>query len=307
MPTDERSGGLPEGHPSLHSFLGIPIFFGGDLVGVAGVANRPGGYVEEIARQLEPLTAACAGIIHAACSRRESERDKAALVESEAKARFILNASPAAIVLLDRDGTIRDGNETHAARFGKTREELLETVVWELFPPEVAQRRQTQVEAVFDTGTMYQGEDERDGMWNSYAIHPVFGSNGEVVSVVVDALDITETKRLQLAEEESHRRYRLLFERANDAIFCVDRRDGRYLDANQSAERLTGRTLGELRGLTTRDVCPEGAEQRLKRLPVGETQSMGEVKYLHPTGRRAWRCLKWCRSTRRPSTALPAM
>src|SRR5512147_9572 len=32
--TDPRSGGLPPGHPPLNSFLGIPIYHGGELVGM---------------------------------------------------------------------------------------------------------------------------------------------------------------------------------------------------------------------------------------------------------------------------------
>jgi signal transduction histidine kinase/CheY-like chemotaxis protein len=37
-------GGLPGGEPALHAFLGVPIFKGTEVVGLIGVANRPGGY-----------------------------------------------------------------------------------------------------------------------------------------------------------------------------------------------------------------------------------------------------------------------
>ncbi|MHC4584473.1 MAG: GAF domain-containing sensor histidine kinase, partial [Planctomycetota bacterium] len=62
---DPRSGGLPNGHPPVNSFMGIPMFFGGELVGVAGVANREGGYCEEIASSFEVFISTCASIIHA--------------------------------------------------------------------------------------------------------------------------------------------------------------------------------------------------------------------------------------------------
>ena len=38
---DPRSGGLPEGHPPLNAFLGIPFVKGERLVGMMGIANRP--------------------------------------------------------------------------------------------------------------------------------------------------------------------------------------------------------------------------------------------------------------------------
>jgi len=84
---------------------------------------------------------------------------------------------------------------------------------------------------------------------------------------------------------QSEQRYRRLFERSNDAIFLIDRRTGRYQAANAAAEILTGRTLTELQQLTTRDVTPEGVEERLKRAAtVQQAFKIGEVQYLRPDG-----------------------
>ncbi len=52
---DPRRGGLPEGHPLLNAFLGLPFFAGDDLIGMVGVANRPGGYNADVAKFLDPL------------------------------------------------------------------------------------------------------------------------------------------------------------------------------------------------------------------------------------------------------------
>jgi PAS domain S-box-containing protein len=50
---DSRRGGLPDGHPEMNCFLGIPIFNRkGSLVGMAGLANKVGGYRENDALQL---------------------------------------------------------------------------------------------------------------------------------------------------------------------------------------------------------------------------------------------------------------
>ena len=63
--TDPRRGGRPEGHPPLRCFLGVPLHAGQDMVGLMGVANRPGGYDEAIVSFLEPLTNACGSVIAA--------------------------------------------------------------------------------------------------------------------------------------------------------------------------------------------------------------------------------------------------
>ena len=63
--TDPRRGSRPEGHPPLDCFLGVPLYAGQDMVGLMGIANRAGGYNEEIVTFLEPLTGACGAVLAA--------------------------------------------------------------------------------------------------------------------------------------------------------------------------------------------------------------------------------------------------
>ncbi|MFA5928098.1 MAG: PAS domain S-box protein [Candidatus Margulisiibacteriota bacterium] len=83
----------------------------------------------------------------------------------------------------------------------------------------------------------------------------------------------------------SENHYRSLFERSINAIFLVDLRSGKYLDANQAAEELTGRKVEELRKLTTSEVTPAGAARRIQQLSkaVGG-ENLGEIEYLRPDG-----------------------
>jgi diguanylate cyclase (GGDEF)-like protein len=53
--SDARRGGLPPGHPPIASYIGLPVYSGGDLIGLVGLANRVGGYKESIADDLAPL------------------------------------------------------------------------------------------------------------------------------------------------------------------------------------------------------------------------------------------------------------
>lgn len=61
---------LSEGHPPLNAFLGVPILQGETLIGMAGLANRPGGYDEAMADFLQTFTASYVGILEAARLRR---------------------------------------------------------------------------------------------------------------------------------------------------------------------------------------------------------------------------------------------
>lgn len=64
--TDSRACGIPKGHPPLHHFLGIPFFKpNGELNGMVGIANRPGGYSEEDIDFLEPFSVTCSNLIQA--------------------------------------------------------------------------------------------------------------------------------------------------------------------------------------------------------------------------------------------------
>lgn len=53
--TDPRRGGLPEGHPNIDAYIGIPVFSGDQQVGLVGLANRLDGYKPRLAEELEPL------------------------------------------------------------------------------------------------------------------------------------------------------------------------------------------------------------------------------------------------------------
>ncbi|MBF0316820.1 MAG: GAF domain-containing protein [Nitrospirae bacterium] len=63
--TDPRSGGLPDGHPPIKTFLGMPFYAGNTVVGMVGIANNPGGYRDEHVEFLQPLMSTCGNIIMA--------------------------------------------------------------------------------------------------------------------------------------------------------------------------------------------------------------------------------------------------
>jgi signal transduction histidine kinase len=69
------SCGIPEGHPPLNHFLGIPFFEAGGttMTGMVGIANKHGGYSEEDIKFLEPFTATCSNLIRGYNAIRENK------------------------------------------------------------------------------------------------------------------------------------------------------------------------------------------------------------------------------------------
>ena len=134
---DARRGGLPEGHPELRCFLGLPFHSSTELVGMMGIANRPGGYDASVIAFLQPVLATCSALLQGMRSeqrrqRAEEEQRRSALsfhtlIERSPDAMFIhragsvLLANPAAVRLLGRTSPeelrgrpvaslVRDGN-----------------------------------------------------------------------------------------------------------------------------------------------------------------------------------------------------
>jgi PAS domain S-box-containing protein len=188
-----------------------------------------------------------------------------ALRESEEKLRAIFNASPQAILLLDREGRVLDTNQQHADRLGMEREEMLGKCIWDILPQSVRAHRKRQVERVFEAGTPFSGEDQRDGLWNEYYIYPAITNQaGEVTAVLVEAVDITARKQTEAALRESEEKYRVLVENATDAIYVAQ--DGRIRFHNSRTAEMTGRSGEDLIDRPFADfIHPEDREMVLDR------------------------------------------
>jgi len=83
---DERSSGLPEGHPVLNSFLGVPIHYSNRVVGMYGIANRAGGYADEMVKFLRPFDATYGAIINADRIMKAQKQTNLALDHSRVEA-----------------------------------------------------------------------------------------------------------------------------------------------------------------------------------------------------------------------------
>jgi PAS domain S-box-containing protein len=81
--------------------------------------------------------------------------------------------------------------------------------------------------------------------------------DGSYGGVICSIQDITEQVQNQKVLRESEERYRQLFEVENDALFLVDVKSGRILDANPAARKLYGYTHDALMAMKHRDISAE--------------------------------------------------
>ena len=117
---DPRSAGTPPGHPTLRTYLGLPIHAAGELVAMVGLANRSSGYSNADVQFLQPLLNTIGQLETArraelARSHVEAElaRTSALLVEKTRALEGTLDNISQGITNVDAEGRIRVYNQRY--------------------------------------------------------------------------------------------------------------------------------------------------------------------------------------------------
>ncbi len=117
--------------------------------------------------------------------------------ECEETAWTLLNAPLDAACLLDEKGIFLALNKAAACSLGKDIEDLRGTYAFDLFSPDVRQKRKEYVEEVLRSGKPIQFEDERAGRHFNHSIHPILNPEGKATKVAIFIKDITECKHAE--------------------------------------------------------------------------------------------------------------
>jgi len=98
-----------------------------------------------------------------------------------------------------------------------------------------------------------------------FAIVNLFRFENYSKSIIV-ITDITEQKKATRALNESENKYKILFEKANDAIFIADVETGKLIDVNKKGELLLGRERNTIIGMHQQELHPENIRKESEHI-----------------------------------------
>ena len=278
-PTDPRFEGVPDGHPPLSSFLGIPLRFGDELVGMAGLANRDSDYIEELVSQLEPLTTACASMLIAVRAERRQKRTEDSLRNSLERQQAILKAVPDLIFLMSREGQFLEAWTTAEPELlippdnliGRTHREALPATVCDLWDEAVIETEATGKVISFE----YRLEVRGKTRWYEARITCCCSDKQAVLTVV---RDITDRWDAEEAESRQFQLLRAIAENTQELIFVKDT-ERKLLFVNAAAEAVLGHDHSVLIGTTADEVLPAEASAAIEEADQRVLQSGQPVTY----------------------------
>jgi PAS domain S-box-containing protein len=112
--------------------------------------------------------------------------------------------------------------------------------------------------------------------------------DGGVVAVTTVARDVTERIEMANSIQESEERYRITLQSMPDAVSIIRTEDARYLYVNDAFCKITGYTLGEVKGKTPFDLnlpaTPEGLDHCLGIIKNNESIDRLEYQFRKKDG-----------------------
>jgi two-component system, NarL family, sensor kinase len=200
-------------------------------------------YTETLERKAEERTQALQQEI------AERQQTEAALRQSEANYRNLLQTANSVIIRYDPQGRIRYINDYGVKLLGYEEHEILGRTLFETIIPETELSGRDVRPFVRDLlrnpQSYPQGEGEnlcRDGrrVWVAWSNQAIFNEQGECVEILSVGNDTTQRRQAEEALQRSEAKFRAIFENSQVGIFRVRLSDGLLLDANQRHANLFG-------------------------------------------------------------------
>jgi len=211
--TDPRRGGLPPGHPPLDRFLGIPFQRpGAGMIGMVGVANRPGGYDDTLVTDLAPFLSTCASLTEAFRNDLRRREAEASLRASEQRLRHTLDAAKLGTWTWDAPTDVLQLSDRTRAMFGIAPDAAIERtrVLAQIVPEHVDLNAAAMGQAMRGGGAYdvdYQIRTPNGALrWIRIMGRATHGARNRTTRMEGVALDITERKHAEQALAEAQAR-----------------------------------------------------------------------------------------------------
>lgn len=205
---DPRRGGLPDGHPVLKSFLGLPIFYAGELVGMAGVANKIKDYDQGVVAYVQPLLSTIGHIINSAKIEQKKASAQEELRESTMRFASILSSVADGVMTFDSNGVVDTINPAVVKIFGYQNDEAVGKDINYFIPGLYNQNLEK-----LSNLSMLENSDSADASWNTLgrrkdsSIFPVEINVNNYVLSGIKKYTLTlrdNTKRVKHEEQLQH-------------------------------------------------------------------------------------------------------
>ncbi len=263
--------GMPKGHPDVRSYLAVPVTSrdGKVLGGLFFGHPEPGRFTQEAEEMVTTLAAQAAMAIdnadlHAAVQRelQQQQLSAAALSESEARYRKLIETLPAAVFTCDAEGRILIFNEACVALWGVAPESRSGEWhgAYKLFTAAgepIAKDASPMARAIREGRSVREEVivERKDGSRRNALVHPepLFDSAGKVIGGYNVLVDITDLKENQRALTLSEERFKAVFEHSPFGIVLTDA-DTRLVDVNPAYSAMVGMSRTELIGKTSVEV-----------------------------------------------------
>ncbi len=300
----------------MKSFLGIPFLVEGELIGMAGVANRPQGYDVELSEWLDPLMVSCASMIWATRNERLRQEAEQALRANERHTQAVSEL----VTFVTFSGPIDpQGNMTfHRYRGSKIQMPmnvplpLIELMKLRMSTEDVALaiRHLEEVRAGRDAVFEYQapGDDDLIHWFSCHVRSQPYPAGGDGWIMIYGAIiDITEKKLAELETIRQKQELQTIFDAMQARVIYFDN-EGRFLRQNAFSRRASGLSDEEQLGKTATEVALfwDDAELRhaetLEVVRTGESR-LGSLETYTEHGERRWASVDKV-PTRDPSGAI---
>ena len=179
----------------------------------------------------------------------ERQQTEAALRQSEANYRNLLQTANSIIIRYDPQGRIRYINDYGVKLLGYEEHEILGRTVFETIIPEAELSGRDMRPFVHDLlrnpQSYPKGEGEnlcRDGrrVWMEWSNQAIFNEQGELVEILSVGNDTTQRKQAEEALQRSEAKFRAIFANSQVGIYRTRTCDGLILNANQRFADLLG-------------------------------------------------------------------
>ncbi|MBS3820068.1 PAS domain S-box protein, partial [bacterium] len=199
----------------------------------------------------------------------------------------LIEASPVAIFDLDREGKVKSiWNDAAQKIFGWKKEEVLGKKL-PIVPKDKKKEFDRLLEQVLSGESLTSVEvrrQKKDGTPIEVSISsaPVKDEDGKIVAIMSYVAEITERKKIERLLRENEKKFREIFNKANDAIYLhkltEEGMPGRFLEVNEVAMKMLGYSKEEFLSMSPQDI---DAREKAPELPkiMEDFISKGQITF----------------------------